>query len=132
MGIAIQYPIERFYNDEIWKYLRGRQLQMRLLELAEKEYKRLLAKKFINWAEPGCPTREDMWQIIQDGVLGYLRTLKKQRFLGEYAQAEVDLVGYVNKWNPIGGRADMIIRRPDTGVTILDGKNSKRYKDRGD
>jgi hypothetical protein len=41
----------------------------------------------------------------------------------------VDLIGYINKYTPIGGRADLIIRREDSGVTILDGKNSKRYKD---
>lgn len=128
MGIAIQYVIERFYNDELWKFLRGRQLQKRLLELTEKETNRLLAKKYIDWTE--SPPKDDLRQIIRDGVLGYLHTLKKHRLLGEYAQAEVDLVGYVDKWNPIGGRADMIIRRPDTGVTILDGKNSKRYKDK--
>lgn len=61
--------------------------------------------------------------------MGYMKTLKAHRLLGPYARAEVDLVAYVDKWNPIGGRADVIIRREDTGVTIIDGKNSGRYKD---
>ena len=71
-----------------------------------------------------------MKEVIRDGVMGYMRTLKHHRLLGPYAQAEEDLVGYVNKWTPIGGRADLILRRDDTGVSILDGKNSRRYKDR--
>jgi hypothetical protein len=52
--------------------------------------------------------------------------MKAHRLLGVYARAEVDLVGWIDKWNPVGGRADVIIRREDTGISITDGKNTRR------
>jgi predicted RecB family nuclease len=51
--------------------------------------------------------------------------MKHHKFLGPYARSEVELFGYVNDHLPVGGRADFIIRRDDTGITLLDGKNSK-------
>ena len=127
MGTAIQAVIERFYNDELWKLLDPVTLKRRLLEMADKELKLEIAKRFINW-RLSIP-RDEMEELVRGGVMGYIRTLKAHSLLGPYARAEVDLIGYINKYNPIGGRADTIIRRADTGVTILDGKNSKRYKD---
>jgi len=128
MGIVIQAIIERFYNDELWKLLTPVQLKERLLEMADENYRLEIARHHIDWSK--APTHEEMKEVIRNGVMGYMRTLKAHRFLGPYAKAEQDLVGYVNKYTPIGGRADMLIRREDTGVTILDGKNSRRYKDR--
>jgi hypothetical protein len=127
LGIAIQYAIERFYNDELWKMMGPADLQKRILQLGEEALKLELARKFIDWNK--APPRDEMYQLVHDAILGYIRTLKAHRFLGPYAKAEVDLVAYIDQYNPVGGRADMIIRRDDTGVTILDGKNSKRYKD---
>lgn len=127
IGIAVQWAIERFYNDELWKSLDPETLKRRLLELANEIFRVELAKKYVDWRKAG--DRADLEKLINDAVLGYMRTLKQHRFLGPYARAEVELLGYVNKYTPVGGRADMIIRREDTGVTILDGKNSKRYQD---
>jgi hypothetical protein len=58
-------------------------------------------------------------------------TMKAHKLLGPFARSEVDLTCYLDKWTPLGGRADLIIRREDTGITILDGKNSRRYKVKG-
>jgi len=127
LGIAIQYAIERFYNDELWRSLDPETLKRRLLELANETFRFELARKYVDWRMAG--DRVDLEKLVNDAVLGYMRTLKQHRLLGPYAKAEVELLGYVNKYTPVGGRADMIIRREDTGVTILDGKNSKRYKD---
>jgi len=127
MGTVIQAALERFYNDELWRLLPPEQLRDRLLELAEESFKLEIARRFVDWRL--SPSAEELRQIIKDGVLGYMRTLKAHMLLGPYARAEVELLGYVNKYTPVGGRADVIIRREDTGVTILDGKNSKRYKD---
>ena len=66
-----------------------------------------------------------MLDVVRDGITGYIATMKAHRFLGTYAKAEVNLVGWIDKWNPIGGRADTIVKRDDTGVTIIDGKNTK-------
>jgi len=128
MGIVIQAVIERFYNDELWRLLTPVQLRQRLSEMAKSELKLELARGYIDWRV--SPTREELEELIHKGIMGYMKTLKHHRFLGPYAKAEVDLVGYANKYTPIGGRADVIIRRKDTGITILDGKNSKRYKSR--
>lgn len=127
MGTAIQAVIERFYNDQLWRLLTPIQLRDRLMELADQEFKLELARRYIDWGK--AMPREEMEKLIKDGIRGYIRTLKHHLFLGPYAKAEVDLIGYVNQYTPVGGRADLIIRREDTGVTILDGKNSKRYKD---
>jgi len=128
LGIAIQEVIERFYNDELWLLVSPQELLPRLMEITEKTLSRELASKYVDWRE--APTREEMEKLAKAAVVGYIHTLKKHNLLGPYAKAEVDLTAYLNKWVPIGGRADMIIRRADTGVTILDGKNSKRYKNK--
>lgn len=128
MGTAIQWVIERFYNDELWRLLKPVQLRDRLLEMSVESYKLECARRHIDWRVTGM-TSDEMQKIVRDGVMGYMRTLKKHMLLGPYAKAEVDLVAYVNQYTSIGGRADLIIRREDTGTTILDGKNSKRYKD---
>jgi hypothetical protein len=125
MGIAIQYAIEKMYNDEL--YRDPHHLRFRLVELAENEFRRqeLKPRNHIDYSEARM-SRTEMLEIVRDGVLGYISTMKHHRFLGnEYAKAEVNLVGWVNKWVSVGGRADMIIRRTDTGITILDGKNTK-------
>jgi hypothetical protein len=131
LGISIQWAIERFYNDSLWLVLDPETLKRRLLELADETFRIELSKKYVDWREVGerMDGREGLEKLIRDAVMGYMRTLKQHKLLGPYAKAEVELLGYVNKYTPLGGRADVIIRREDTGITILDGKNSKRYKD---
>lgn len=126
MGIVLANFWEWLYNDEEWRRAQG--LADRLLEKARMDFSRLLLDKFIDWRL--APSRDEMWEVIEAGVRGYLRTMKANKLLGPYARSEVDLTCYIDKWTPIGGRADLIFRRPDTGVVILDGKNSRRYKDR--
>lgn len=127
MGIVIQGVIEKLYNDELWRDPGG--LVNRLVDMTKREFKYQISKprNYIDWRI--APSRAEMLEVCISGVVGYLRTMKHNRFLGEYAKCEVDIVGYVNKYTPIGGRVDFIIRRPDDGVlpgiTILDGKNSK-------
>lgn len=128
LGISIQHAIEHFYNSELWRTLDPESLKRRLLELADEVFRIELSRKFVDWREAG--DRDELEKTIREGIMGYMRTLKQHQLLGPYARAEVELLGYVNKDTPIGGRADTIIRRDDTGITILDGKNSKRYKDR--
>jgi len=130
MGIAIQWAIERFYSDELWRHLRGKPLVDRLLAEANKKVDLLLAKKYVDWRL--SPSRSELVETVANGVRGYLRTMKAHHLLGPYAKAELDLLGYVNQYTPVGGRADLLIRRdadPNKGVTIIDGKNGKRYKD---
>ena len=127
MGIVLANFWEWLYNDEEWKHKHG--LVDRLLEKARKDFSRLCISKHIDWRL--APPRDEMWDTIEAGIRGYLKTMRHHRLLGPYARSEVDLTCYVNKWTPIGGRADLIIRRSVDGkdeISILDGKNSRRYK----
>lgn len=123
MGIVIQGAIEDMYNDELWRHPAS--LKRELLERTEREFRRQLAKprNFIDWRQ--APTKGEMLNTCREGVVGYLRTMKAHKLLGPYARAEEDLIGYVDKYTPIGGRVDMLIQREDTGIMLLDGKNSK-------
>lgn len=135
MGIVIQDVIEDLYNNELWKDPKAREHKgylMRKLEdmVREKFYYITQKKKFYlpygTYEKFGkVPTPDEMLEVCLEGVRGYMRTMKANRLLGPYARAEVDLVGWINDYNPVGGRADLIIRRDDSGTTILDGKNSK-------
>ena len=125
MGIVLADFWENLYNKEEWKHPDG--LMDRLLEQARKTFDRELLSGFVDWRL--SPPRDELWQTIEDGMRGYMRTMKHHKLLGPFARSEVDLSTYLDKWTPIGGRADLIFRREDTGITILDGKNSKRYKD---
>jgi len=128
LGIVIQKVIERLYNEELWRTPAG--LPERLEALVEKEFAYEIQRNFIDWRI--APSKFEMLRTCREGVSGFLRTLKAQKLLGPYARAEVELLGWVNPSTPIGGRADLVLRREDTGTTILDGKNSKdkgRYTD---
>ena len=123
MGIVIADVMELLYNNEMWR--RPDTLRKELERLTEEQFNRLVERKYIEWGRPWTPTREEMLQVCKDGVLNYLDTMKINRILGPYSRAEVDLQTQIDKYNPIGGRADLIVRREDTGITIYDGKNSK-------
>lgn len=124
MGIVIQAVLEKMYNEEL--YRDPKNLSQNLLEMVEREWLRHSQKprNWIDVREAGM-SEEEMVQVCRDGVLGYLRTMKAHKLIGPYAKSEVKLIGWVDKWLSVGGKADFIIRRDDTGVTILDGKNSK-------
>jgi hypothetical protein len=123
MGCVIADVMERLYNDELYKD--PTRLISRLRELVETFFESEMAKRHIDYGAWGCPDRDEMLRVCMDGTLGYIRTMKLNRILGTYAMAEVDLRTQIDKWNPVGGRADLIVTRPDSGTTIYDGKNSK-------
>lgn len=120
MGTVIQAVLEDFYNKDFWKYPEG--LKQRLIDLTKEKLTATLAREYIDWDE--APSLAEMEEVCVDGVLGYLETMKAHRFLGVYAKSEVRLYGWATKWLPLGGKADFVIRREDTGITLLDGKNS--------
>jgi len=120
MGLVIQSAVETFYNEELWRKPEG--LKHRLVRMTKAAFTQELAKHYVDWRQ--APGQAEMVRVCCDGVLGYMRTMKYLRFLGSYARAEVNLRGWIDKRNPLGGYADVIIRREDTGITILDGKNS--------
>lgn len=123
MGNVIQGVIEDMYNSELWRDAAN--LKERLKTHLDKRFTLAINAAHIDWGRQDCPPQSEMYQICWDGICGYLKTMKHNRLLGPYARAEVELPAWVNKYTPVNGRADVIIRREDTGVTILDGKNSK-------
>lgn len=128
MGIVIQAVLEKMYNEEL--YRDPKVLSQRLIAEVEREWFRQ-AKKPRNWVdyrEAGM-SEEEMIQICRDGVTGFLKTMKAHKLIGPYAKSEVNLIGWINKWLCVGGKSDFIIRRDDNGITLLDGKNTKRKMD---
>lgn len=120
MGIVIQGVLENFYNQEEWRTPVG--LQKRLTDAVRGRLADECGSNYIDWAH--APSYEELEQTTVSGVLGYLSTMRHHQLLGVYARSEVKLLGHLTKWLPVGGKADFIIRREDTGITILDGKNS--------
>jgi hypothetical protein len=121
VGVVIAAAIERLYNDELWRDPKS--VVSAMEEVIRRELTLELAGSYIDWNV--SPSREELLRLCVEGAVGYLSTMKKNRLLGPYARSEVDLTTWVDKYTPIGGRPDVIIRRDDTGILILDGKNSK-------
>lgn len=121
MGLVIGTAIERLYNDELWREPKA--LVSKLTEIVQREFKFALNDNYIDWGR--SPPKDQLLETCMNGVMGFLRTMKVNRLLGPYAKSEVDITTWVDKYTPIGGRPDVIIRRDDTGLMIVDGKNSK-------
>jgi CRISPR/Cas system-associated exonuclease Cas4 (RecB family) len=98
----------------------------KLTELTNEKFDRRVTRTFIDFKE--SPSLAELRQVCLDGVLNYPRTMAKHRLLGDYAKSEVDLTGWIDQYNKVGGKADILIRRSDTGITIMDGKNSAHKK----
>lgn len=124
MGRVVQEVVEDLYNNELYRL--GPALKDELSSRVLKAWKKQTRdpRNHIDVAEAGMSEGE-MIAVCQDGVLGYLRTMKEHKLLGEYCKAEVEMVGWIDKWNCVYGYADLIFRREDTGVTIIDGKNTR-------
>jgi hypothetical protein len=138
MGDAIQGVLELFYNEYRWKF--PRELRSWLEAETEKQFKLALSQRYVDWRVSDM-SREDMYRIVSNGVRGYLRTFKKHKLIGPYAQSEVNYKGVLKTRSkagnpyqiPVGGRLDFVIRRdtdPGKGIMILDGKNGREYWDR--
>lgn len=118
-------------NIPWWMRFKGKELVERLEAATSREFDYYCDKPktyipFGGFSSFGqVPTRAELLHTCLEGVRGYLRTMVAQRLVGEFAKAEVNLLGYIDPDNPIGGRADLLIRRKDDGVMILDGKNSQ-------
>lgn len=120
MGIVLSRALEHLYNDEMWRDPEN--LTNRLTDLVRREFAFALNENYVDWTQ--SPPKAELLRVCMDGTFGFLRTMKANKLLGPYAKSEVDLTGWVDQYTPVGGRPDIIIRRDDTGVMILDGKNS--------
>lgn len=133
MGNVLAAANVKLYNDELVALRKGitepQDLSQRMMDFLDREWFRQIndPRNYIDWHRAKI-TSAEMLEVCREGVTGYIATMKHHRLLGEYAKAEVDIVGWVDKWNPVGGRVDTVIRRSDTGITLLDGKNT-RHRD---
>lgn len=123
MGIVIQAVLEDFYNKELYKlpHMRGKELVRQLTRMTKDKLTTTLPRFYIDWDKTSF---EEIEETCIFGVVNYLKTMRHHKLLGPWAKSEVELSGHVTNWLPIGGRADFIIRRDDTGTMLLDGKNS--------
>ncbi len=119
MGTALQYGIERLYNDKL--YLDPTTLLEKMYQFADAELSKQIVKQYVDWSTG--VTKEEMRQTVREGLLGYIKTMRHNKLLGEYAQCEVDLVGWLTPEIALGGKADLVLHR-QSEVMILDGKNS--------
>ena len=130
MGKTIADVMDKFYNEQWWAKYKGEELVARLRDETRIQFDRHCDKPrtyipFGSFSPKGAvPTRAELLDTCIDGVLGFLPTMIANKLVGEFAQAEVNLLGYIDPENPVGGRVDLLIRRKDVGVAILDGKNS--------
>jgi len=83
MGIVLASVVEDLYNHELWK--EPETLKQRLTELTEEKFKLECARNFVDWRI--APSKAEMLTVCVDGILGYIRTLKANRFLGPYARS---------------------------------------------
>ncbi len=127
MGVVIGDAIEDLYNLELWR--EPSTLRDRLVAKLESKFRRKLEnpQNPIKWRE--SPDQGEMLDICRSGVIGYLSTMREQKFLGSWAKSEYKMQGYINDKNPVQGKCDIIFRRKDTGLTILDGKNGVKKID---
>jgi hypothetical protein len=124
LGKVIGKVFENFYNNEWWKAPAS--VHRLLLEDLDVQFLAQLGKATVDYKQMA---QSEMFDICKNGILGYLHTFKAHRLVGGYAKSEVVFRGHLDKNTEIGGRVDLVFSREDTGVTIMDGKNSKRYKD---
>ena len=122
MGIAIHHAVEKLYNNELWR--EGEKLSEVMCKIAEKEFNKLFGKMHVD-LEQAQMTRDEMLLTVLTGTKGYVQTMKKHKLLGVYAKAEQKIIAWIDKWNSVGGIVDMVIRRDDVGIMLLDGKNAK-------
>lgn len=140
MGSAIQAAIESWYNTGEWKKIldcnnknnKIKEVADFLSDLSRKELKdRMYAENaYVDWRE--APPYSEMEKTCVDGVVGYIKTIIANRLVGSVNVAEkrvvVDNPGLGIK---IGAKMDVYIEKErdskyNPGITILDGKNSKK------
>ena len=120
MGILIAEAIENIYNKEWWR--QPKDLLARLNDFLDKEFSYRLQKTYIKWEE--SPSKSELLATCKSSTLGYLKIMKHNRLLGDlYSRSEVTLKVELDGVR-MGGRPDIVINRSDTGLLIIDGKNS--------
>jgi hypothetical protein len=123
MGTVIGKAIEKLYAEEAYKNPGG---PLEVLEpFVEREWVRQALKESnpISYEKAG-KSAEELIEECKKGVRGYLQTMRQHRLLGPFTKAEFWMSGKLNRWLDVAGIADLLVKREDTGVTILDFKDT--------
>jgi hypothetical protein len=130
MGSVLSRVVELVYNDELWR--EPQNLKDKVTEIAEKEFLLQEQGKYLDWR---FMPREEAIATCVTGAVNFLKIMKHNRLLGDYARSEVRMDPWLNQVEKdlkICGIADLIYRDRDGKVHILDGKNAStpgKYED---
>lgn len=125
MGCVLADVFEAFYNNQ-W-YLKPKEVHDLLDKELVFQFEKQIARCYIDWNE--SPSYNELFKICKDGIFGFLKTLKEHKLVGsKFTKSELDMKAYIDPFTYIGGRADLVFERDDTGISIMDGKNGKRYQ----
>ena len=121
MGSVLADVIEMLYTKEWWR--EPSLIKSKLDDFTVEEFERQLTKRYIDWDR--SPSKKELLEACLTGVRNYLIIMKRNRLLGDiYSKAERWLRAEV-EGVPIGGRPDLTLKSSISGVSIIDGKNSK-------
>ena len=130
LGSVLSRVVELVYNDELWR--EPQNLKDKVTEIAEKEFLLQEQGKYLDWR---FMPREEAIATCVTGAVNFLKIMKHNRLLGDYARSEVRMDPWLNQVEKdlkICGIADLIYRDRDGKVHILDGKNAStpgKYED---
>ncbi len=127
-GIIIGTVFEIFYRDRIWKHVNYVDKLQDLVESVYLESTKPQKGRIIDWGDErsNYASKEALLVDVRDSIPRGIDTIRRNRLVGRYAEAEVKLDTKFGE-HLIGGRADFLIQRvaPDGDLVLLDGKGSK-------
>ena len=135
LGIVMARVFERFYNEELWR-LKDKVHDHLLVgrdSVLQQEWDRVLKWNRVDWSverwvhaesrrRPVGP--KEVFDECKEFIALSLKAISQHKLLGTYARAEVPLETRMGKYI-LYGKVDLVLRRNDTGLTLLDGKSSK-------
>lgn len=119
MGSAIDHAVTVFYNEALWKHMKGQALSDKMADLALRQFEVETRTGYVD----SFISTEEMRRVVEEGARGFLKTLVANKLLSQDAKAQVKVRAEIDGI-PFGGIIDILFSREDTGVTLLDGKNS--------
>lgn len=127
-GSIVGIGFEKFYVDKLWKHQDPTAVMLQRVD----EFYTLAVKSqrgvVIDWGDEKANyhSREELMAEVVVAIPRGIEIIKRHRFLGPMADAEVKLDTSFRQ-HRIGGRADFIVKRtrPHGDLIILDGKGSK-------
>lgn len=138
-GIVIQKLFELWYNNEMWRPVKGPDNILRptdsvakLNEMLDTVFERTITNKRnpVIWVKDGQNrmSPSEMKELIRSMIPHTLRVIKEHKLLGPFARSEVKLSAWFDKKYVLSGKADFIVKKGEAvgnryaDHLILDGK----------